>query len=59
MTAYFQGYCVFLKQALAVISFFKGNELIRNSIYSMNSEIKEQMQPNILSNLLYFAEEEL
>ena len=34
MIYYFQGYCVFLKQALAVIPFFKGIELARNSSYS-------------------------
>ena len=58
MTLYFQGYGVSLKQSIAIIPFFKDIELIRNSSCShplMNSKIKEQMQSNILSNLLYFC----
>ena len=45
-------------ETVTAISFFKGIELIRNSSCShpsMNSKIKEQMQTNILSSLLFFC----
>ena len=60
MIQYFQGHCVSLKQALAVILFFKDSKLIAFSIAAVHSAngpfliIKEELQPCILSNLLCF-----
>ena len=56
----FQGHCVSLKQALAVIPFFKDSKLIRLSVAAVHSTngpfliIKKELQPCSLSNLLCF-----
>ena len=58
------GYYVSLIQELAVIPFFAGIELNRNSSYSNSFEewpffvIKEQLKPRIVSNLLCFCRTE-
>ena len=58
------GYYVSLIKALAVIPFFSGIELNRNSSYSHSFEewpffvTKEQLKPRIVSNLLWFCRTE-